>query len=123
MKKLLALCLVMTMALSGCAVLTTAKNLLCNPTAVQIEQAKLAVQFIDQTVAILGGPLPVGWALAKQIFLQVRPGFCVGLDQLAAAIKAFDDARNITVAMVKAKPGLKPVIVPNIDSLRKAISP
>lgn len=87
-----------------------AKNILCAPTAQEKADAALAIDFLQMAIGYVSGERQVQFIEAKNVFFSfILPGICVGIDQLEAAIKTFDEA-------AKAIP-LKGT-APNIDSLR-----
>ena len=72
--------------------IATVNQKLCNPSQAQQDAAASAVAFIEMAMAYVPANLQAIYLTAKGTFLLVKPGLCVGLDQLQAAIEQFDDA-------------------------------
>lgn len=145
MYKVTLILLALALFLSGCCTKqlpngTTTKNplncvtkavdILCNPSAEQQEQARRAAEFLDEAAQYAPVLVRNMYFYAKQIFLNVRPDLCVGLDRLAEAIAQFDAARKrvleqSTVLHVSEQGEIyysPPVAIPDIGTLRKAVT-
>lgn len=122
-KKLVAILIVMAMALStlsGCATMQKIEQVLCDPTATQVEQAQKAAAFLDMVAGMVGSQYSTWYFVAKNTFLMVRPGLCVAIAQLQEAIRAFDTAVATLQKQEKATGAKATLAVPNIDALRAA---
>ena len=118
MKKLACVILIVTLALSGCAVLqkinpilAKAQAWICDPAADQVLDAVSALAFIQGNPAIAAG---IGGAI--EVFKNIRDKVCVSLPQIADAISKFDAA----VAGLRAK-GMAYREVPKLAALRAAV--
>ena len=102
--------------------ISTVNQKLCNPSQAQQDAAAKAVAFIEMAMQYVPSSLQAVYLTAKGTFMLVKPGLCVGLDQLQAAIEQFDDAVRQVQANVKATatPGVT-VQVPDISALRMAV--
>ena len=107
MKRLLVILTILALASVGCCTKTLPNGTmtnnpwnciaivnqkLCDPSQAQQDAAANAVAFLEMAMQYVPANLQAIYLTAKGTFLLVKPGLCVGLDQLQAAIEQFDDA-------------------------------
>jgi len=123
--KIIAVVLMLSLVMSGCAFLQASKNLLCDPTEAQVNAAKTAAAFLDLAAGFVGlSEVQVAITLAIIIFNRVRPGLCVALDELEQAIKTVDQVDAVLAgdeAVQKAiRTGQPRPVAPDLTALRAA---
>ena len=122
----LALALVAALLVGGCAMMQTAKDVLCDPTEAQVNTAKNAASFLDWGSTMIGQP-QVGAAITAAIlvFNRVRPGLCVALDELEQALATVDEVDLIVAGQEAVEPTLKIIRPrkpkPDMTALRAAL--
>lgn len=97
--------------------LPKAQAILCSPTVLQVEDAILALQFLDAYPAA-----KVGVATAIAVFEAIRSRICVSIPQLQQALADFDNfaatVQGQAPAQMKAGVALAP---PALASLRAVV--
>jgi hypothetical protein len=124
MKRLMVLCLALSLVFGCAGFLTTAKtaqDFICNPTPEQQQTAAAMLSALNaaQAVGAIFYP-PVGIFQASAVLTTIKNGGCFLVAQLEDAFKVVDEA-NLTV--VKAK-GLKygaVTALPQYEPLRRLI--
>ena len=124
--KIVVLTLVAVMLVGGCGLYQLSKNLLCNPTVAQVNTAKNSVAFLDWGFTLIGQPgISAAITAAVLVFNRIRPGMCVTLDELEAALNTVDQVDLVIAGQEEVNPTLRIIrprfSKPDMTALRMAL--